>query len=83
MGMQWIRDQYGVPAKRGARVEYTPCEGSKDAAARLGTVTGTSGPHLLIRLDGEKVSRPYHPTWQLRFLTEAEPTTPVYGADNG
>lgn len=68
MSMQWIRDHYGVPAKQGGRVEYTPCEGSKDEAGKFGTITGTSGPHLLIRLDGQKNALPYHPTWQLRYL---------------
>lgn len=71
MSMKWIRSQYGVPAKRGGRVEYTPYEGSTDKTGRFGTITGTSGPHLLIRLDGEKHARPYHPTWRLRYVTEA------------
>lgn len=71
MSMDWIRSNYGVPAKRGGRVEYNPCEGSKDEPGRLGTITGTRGPHLLVRLDGEKNSRPYHPTWRLRYLPEA------------
>jgi len=66
--MDWIRSNYGVPAKRGGRVEYTPCEGSKDKPGKLGTITGVNGPHLLIRLDGQKHSNPYHPTWQLRYL---------------
>ena len=73
MSIQWIRDNYGVPAKLRGRVEYTPCEGSKDETGKLGTITGVSGPHLLIRLDGEKHSRPYHPTWQLRYLDEVTP----------
>ena len=68
MSIQWIRDHYGVPAKRGGRVEYLPWEGSTDAPGRCGTITGASGPHLLIRLDGERHSRPYHPTWQLKYL---------------
>ncbi len=71
MSMDWIRNHYGVPAKRGGRVEYTPCEGSTDAPAR-GTITGTSGPHLRVRLDGEKRSGRYHPTWQLRYLASAD-----------
>lgn len=70
MSMEWIRSNYGVPAKRGMRVEYTPCQGSKDLPSRFGTITGTRGPHLLIRLDGEAHSRPYHPAWQLRFLNK-------------
>jgi len=70
MSIAWIRAHYGVAAKRGGRVEYTPCEGSKDAPKKLGTITGTRGPHLLVRLDGERLSRPYHPTWQLRYLDD-------------
>lgn len=68
MSMAWVRENYGVPAKRGGRVEYTSREGSPDTVIRFGTITGTRGPHLLVRLDGQKDSRPYHPTWQLRYL---------------
>lgn len=71
MSMDWIRSHYGVPAKRGGRVEYTSCEGSKDAAGKLGIITGTRGPYLLVRLDGYKHSSSYHPTWQLRYLDAA------------
>lgn len=73
MSIQWIRDNYGVPAKRGGRVEYTPCEGSKDGVA-LGTIVGTSGQYLKIRLDGDKTSFSYHPTWQLRYLDAPSPS---------
>ena len=66
MSMKWVRWYYNVPAKRGGRIEYTPCEGSKDAPA-MGTITGTDGPYLRVRLDGEKRSRLYHPIWQLRW----------------
>lgn len=62
--MQYIRDTYGVPAKRGARVEYT---GGKEA--RKGTITGAGGCGILVRLDGDKHSLPFHPTWELRYLT--------------
>ena len=51
MGMDYIRADYGVPAKRGARVKYT---GGVDAA--LGTITGSLGHYLRIRLDGSKRS---------------------------
>jgi len=66
MSMQYIRDTYGVPAKRGARVEYEAAGGP-----RLGTVTSSKGPHLLIRLDGDIHSLPFHPTWRLRYLDGA------------
>lgn len=44
-GYQYIRDYYGVPARRGLVVEYN---------GKRGVVTGTSGPHLTVRLDEEK-----------------------------
>lgn len=52
-GYDYIKTYYGFPAKLGLVVEY---EGMR------GVVTGTSGPHLKVRLDGETVSRPYHPS---------------------
>lgn len=65
MGIQWLRDTYGVPAKVRGRVEYTA--GDKPY---LGTITGTRGPHLLVRLDHAVVSRPFHPTWHIRYLVD-------------
>lgn len=50
---EYIRDYYGVPAKRGALVEY---KGKK------GKVTGTNGPHVKVRLEGERHAGCYHPT---------------------
>ena len=72
MSIQWIRDNYGVPAKRGMRVTYSPCEGSKDRE-RDGVITGTCGPHLRIRLDGDKRAGIYHPTWQVQYHPEVSP----------
>lgn len=69
MSMAWIRSQYRVPAKRGGRVEYRP---RANEAARLGTITGTRGHHLRIRLDGDKWSGGYHPTWALRYLNAGD-----------
>lgn len=63
MSMEWVRKRYNVPAKRGGRVKYTGC--GKD---EFGTITGTSGGHLLIRLDGLKTSLHFHPTWELEYL---------------
>ncbi len=64
MSMEYIRDTYRVPAKRGGRVEYSGDRGGP----RLGTITGTQSAHLLIKLDGEPEPSPYHPTWELRYL---------------
>lgn len=59
--MQYIRETYGVPAQRGGRVEYTH-------SGRLGTITGSRNAHLRIKLDGDRRSGIYHPTWQMRYL---------------
>ena len=48
----YIRDYYGVPIKQGASIEY---EGVR------GLVTGTHGPHVKAKLEGEKHSRVFHP----------------------
>lgn len=66
--LEWIRKTYSVPAKRGGRVEY---RGGGDGV--LGTITGARGGHLLVRLDGWRMSLRYHPTWEMRYL----PATPI------
>jgi len=51
--LEYIRNYYGVTAKKGKIVKY------KD---KLGIITGASGPHVKVRLDGEKNAHPYHPS---------------------
>ena len=63
MSMQYIRNTYGVPAKRGARVEYTG-----EISPTVGTIVGTEGARLRIRMDGETYTGIYHPTWEMRYL---------------
>lgn len=67
----WIRTNYQVPAKVRGRVRYT---GGKEP--RLGTITAASGNYLMIRLDGDKRSGLYHPTWCIEYLPNAEITGP-------
>lgn len=66
MSMEYIRNTYGVPAKRGARVEY-----SGAGRPLLGTITGSKGAHVCIRLDCHKHSLQFHPTWKLHYLDAA------------
>jgi len=68
MSMQWVRDRYRVPAKRGGRVEYTGEE-----KPQLGTIRSASGGHLNIQLDGVKHTMPFHPEWCLRYLEVKKP----------
>lgn len=63
MSMDYIRKTYGVPAKRGGRVEYTGC-----GAPERGTITSADGAYLCIRLDGLKRAAHFHPTLKLRYL---------------
>lgn len=67
MSLEYIRQTYNVPAKRGARVAYTG-----NGRRQLGEITGAQGAHLLIRIIGEKVAHAYHPTWKLEYI-DAEP----------
>lgn len=66
MTMEYIRKTYEVPAKRGVQVlvDWYPPE-----PARVGTVTGSKGARLRVRLDGDTRSRIAHPTWQITYLT--------------
>jgi hypothetical protein len=65
--LAYIRDHYGVPAQLSGRVLYT-----WQAANQLGTIVGTSGARLLVLMDGERRAVPFHPTWELQYLTDAE-----------
>ena len=61
--MEYIRRVYKVPAKLGMRVI---------ACGKPGVITGSRGPYLRVRRDGEKKSFSYHPTWGIKYLTEDE-----------
>lgn len=65
MSLAYIRDYYGVPAKRGGRVLYTGC-----GQEEYGTIKSANGAHLNILLDGHKHVNPFHPTWKLEYLPE-------------
>jgi hypothetical protein len=57
----YVRAHYKVPAKRGMRVV---------ADGKPGVITGFAGARLRIRLDGEKYSGIWHPTWRIDYLTD-------------
>lgn len=63
----YINSYYGLSVKLRGRVEYTTSDGIK----KQGTITGVSGPHLKIKMDGEKFSMPYHPKYNLVYLDAA------------
>jgi len=60
MSMKQIRDYYGVPAKRGGRVE--------GVGGRLGTIKSARDLRLMILFDGSNFVRQVHPTRALTYL---------------
>lgn len=71
--MQYIRDTYKVPAKRGARIEYSGDETEKFLKGflykpRKGTVVAAKGNYLRVRFDGKREIATLHPTWKVRYL---------------
>jgi hypothetical protein len=67
MSLPRIREQFGVPARRGMRVEYV--EGDK----RLpGSITSGRGHKVYVRLDAyPNEPMPFHPTVDLRYIESA------------
>ena len=65
--MKYIREFYGVPARRGAEIEYQP---NISSAPRRGRITSANGAYLRIRFYGESRTHPisFHPTWALMYL---------------
>lgn len=66
MSMEYIRKHYGVPAKRGGRVRYTP-DGNR-YLAHEGVIVGSRGAYLRVRMGAEKNAGTYHPTWDMEYL---------------
>ncbi len=62
--MNYIRQYYRVPAKRGGRIKYLGGTGGP----RFGTIKSAKGPHLRILLDGDRWPGHFHPTWKLEYL---------------
>lgn len=61
MSMEWIRRNYGVPAKHGGRIRFDGTQG---------TILSTTH-YLEVRMDdGQCVL--LHPTWRVDYLTDTE-----------
>ena len=59
--LEYIRNYYKVPATKGKIVAYR---------GKVGIITGASGPHVKVRLEGDKNDMPYHPT-DLKYDVQA------------
>jgi ATP:corrinoid adenosyltransferase len=60
--MKYIRDYYGVPAKRGARIIYTG-----NGMRTPGRITSAIGGRLRARLEGVDYAVILHPTWEVEY----------------
>ncbi len=71
--MEYIRNTYRVPAKRGARIEYDGDEMAKFIRGFLykpkkGTIVAARGGYLRVRFDHQRHIVTLHPTWKVRYL---------------
>ena len=60
MGMAAVRRRYGVPAKRGMRVRVYD--------GRVGRITSTYGDNIYVRIDNDRHTRLFHPTWRITYF---------------
>jgi len=69
MSMDYIRRAYGVPAKRGAPVQF-------DNAGKIerGHIVGSRGHYLRIRWADKGRVYSHHPTWRLEYLEQPNTT---------
>lgn len=71
MSLEYIRQTYGVPAYRGAKVKYTDCDG----AAFFCTIKAAKSARLSVLVDdrvpGYRGRLILHPTWNVGYLTSA------------
>lgn len=63
MSLEYIRDHYGVPARRGGRIRYTGL-----AWPAVGTIVAARGQYLRVRFDGDSEIHTLHPTWKVEYL---------------
>ncbi len=65
MSLEYVRKYYGVPAKRGRRIEWY-----YKGVMREGTITRATH-NIFVRFDGAKHSVPIHPTDSgLKYLSD-------------
>mgnify|MGYP001214948660 FL=1 len=66
MSLEYIRNTYKVPAKKGQRVLYTG-----GGAAIGGTIVGSRDASLRVRTDDGHTGF-YHPTWEMQYPVQEQ-----------
>lgn len=65
MSIGYIRDTYGVPARRGMKVEAWEKVGAEWRKRATGRISSAIGQYL--RIDGDGL---WHPTWGIVYLSD-------------
>lgn len=64
MSLEYIRKRYQVPARRGARIKFSPCAG----IIKEGFVVAASGKYIRVRFTDFRRTVLLHPSWQVEYL---------------
>jgi len=73
VSMKYIRDHYGVPAKRGMRMTYwfqkydRKTQKTQWIPLFTGTITSSLGRYLGMRVANRKTPLHFHPTWNITY----------------
>jgi len=62
MSMEYIRNYYKVPAKRGGKIIFDYPD------PRIGVITSAQGHYIRVRFPEHKHSLILHPTWKVEYL---------------
>jgi hypothetical protein len=74
MSLQYIRDCYNVPAKRGGRISFRGNDGDNDPCEPMeGVIVGARNAYLRVRFDGSPRIVSLHPTWMVEYLASPRP----------
>lgn len=71
MSMSYIRKIYGVPAKRGGRIEFS---GNIGKEPMLGTIVGSYNGRINVQFDERCNTFNLHPTWEIKYLEPVKKT---------
>jgi hypothetical protein len=64
MSLDYIRQHYKVPARRGCRIKFTPCPG----IVKEGFVVAASGAYIRVRFTDFRRTVLLHPSWRVEYL---------------
>lgn len=63
MSMEYVRNTYKVPAKRGGKVRYAGFE-----VPKVGKIVSSKGGYIRVAFPGESRNVLLHPTWNVEYL---------------